>query len=74
MLSRIVWIATLIAIGVAALASWAVGAHVLFARARAVVGDAAALLFALNVAVVLLRQSVVRSLRSPSMRRPSCSR
>ena len=52
--SRIVWIATLIAIGVAALASWAVGAHVLFAKttARWLV-MAAALLFALNVAVVL---------------------
>ena len=52
--ARVVWIATLIAIGVAALASWAVGAHVLFANtgARWLV-MAAALLFALNVAVVL---------------------
>jgi len=52
--SRIVWSATLIAIGVAALASWAVGAHVLFAKttARWFV-MAAALLFALNVAAVL---------------------
>lgn len=52
--ARMVWNATLIAIGVAALASWAVGAHVLLVKdtARWVVA-AAALLFALNVAVVL---------------------
>jgi hypothetical protein len=52
--ARTVWNATLIAIGVAALASWAVGAHVLLVKdpARWVVA-AAALLFALNVAVVL---------------------
>ena len=52
--ARVVWIATLVAIGIAALASWAVGAHVLLANsgARWLVA-AAALLFALNVAVVL---------------------
>jgi hypothetical protein len=52
--ARAVWIATLIAIGVAALASWAVGAHVLLVKdtARWLVA-AAGLLFALNVAVVL---------------------
>jgi len=52
--SRVVWIATLVAIGIAALASWAVGAHVLFAKtaARWFV-MAAALLFVLNVAAVL---------------------
>ena len=52
--ARAVWNATLIAIGVAAWASWAVGAHVLFAEhmARWFL-TAAALLFALNVAVVL---------------------
>ena len=52
--ARIVWNATLIAIGVAALASWAVGAHVLFANSTARwVLAAAALLLMLNVAVVL---------------------
>jgi hypothetical protein len=52
--ARIVWNATLIAIGVAACASWAVGAHVLFAEPMARwFLTAAALLFALNVAVVL---------------------
>jgi hypothetical protein len=52
--ARMAWNATLIAIGVAAWASWAVGAHVLLVKdtARWVVA-AAALLFALNVAVVL---------------------
>ena len=52
--ARAVWNATLIAIGVAAVASWAVGAYVLLAdnTARWVLA-AAALLFALNVAVVL---------------------
>lgn len=52
--ARIVWNATLIAIGVAAWASWAVGAHVLFANSTARwVLLAAALLLMLNVAVVL---------------------
>jgi hypothetical protein len=52
--ARAVWIATLIAIGVGALASWAIGAHVLFASTVARWWSAAAaLLFALNVAVVL---------------------
>jgi hypothetical protein len=52
--ARMVWNATLIAIGVAALASWAIGAHVLFANGMVRwVLAAAALLFALNVAVVL---------------------
>jgi hypothetical protein len=52
--ARMVWNATLIAIGVAALASWAVGAHVLFANSTARwFTAAAALLFAINVAVVL---------------------
>lgn len=52
--ARVVWIATLIAIGVAALASWAVGAHVLFAKATARrFVMAAVLLFVLNVAAVL---------------------
>jgi len=52
--SRVVWIATLVAIGIAALSSWAIGAHVLVVKtaARWFV-MAAALLFALNVAVVL---------------------
>lgn len=52
--ARAVWAATLIAIGVAALASWAVGAYMLFAggTARWVLA-AAALMLALNVAVVL---------------------
>ena len=52
--ARIVWNATLIAIGVAALASWAVGAYVLFAGSTARwVLAAAALVLMLNVAVVL---------------------
>lgn len=52
--ARMVWNATLMAIGVAALASWAVGAHVLFAEhmARRVIA-AAVLVLMLNVAVVL---------------------
>ncbi len=52
--SRVAWVATLVAIGVAALATWAVGARVLFANgtARWFV-TAAVLLFVLNVAAVL---------------------
>ena len=52
--ARMVWNATLMAIGVAALASWAVGAHVLFAENTARwIMTAAALVLMLNVAVVL---------------------
>lgn len=52
--AHIVWTITLIAIGVAALASWAVGAHVLFANSTARwIMAAAALVLMLNVAVVL---------------------
>jgi len=52
--ARAVWSATLMAIGVAALASWAVGAYMLFAGSTARwVLAAAALMLMLNVAVVL---------------------
>jgi hypothetical protein len=52
--ARAVWMATLVAIGAGALASWAVGAHVLSADTTARwFTAAAASLFALNVVVVL---------------------
>lgn len=52
--ARAVWNATLMAIGVAALASWAVGAHVLFTGSTVRwVLIAAGLMLMLNVAVVL---------------------
>lgn len=52
--ARAVWAVTLIAIGVAALASWAIGAYMLFAGSTARwVLMAAGLMLMLNVAVVL---------------------
>jgi hypothetical protein len=52
--ARVVWKGTLIAIGIAAWASWAVGAHMLFNAyiARRLV-TVAAVLFAFNVAVIV---------------------
>jgi hypothetical protein len=52
--ARVVWKATLIAIGIAAWASWAVGAHVLFAEGKARrLATCGGVLFALNVAVIV---------------------
>jgi hypothetical protein len=53
-LYRVVWVSTLIAIGVAALASWAIGARLIFdGKAVERVTAFAALLFAAYIAVVI---------------------